>query len=110
MEPSRPAAKHHPHDPGKGTTRRTAVVTFALVMAGLTPPALADTARPGPGMDVLRQRADQLNNQLEQLTEQYNGLKVRLEQAQRAAVIAGQTSAHAGQALTATQRKVGRFA
>ncbi|GAA4627131.1 C40 family peptidase [Actinoallomurus vinaceus] len=97
------------HHPPKATARRTAAVALALVVAGLASPALADTARPGPGIDALRQRADQLNNQLEQLTEQYNGLKVRLEQAQRAAVVAGQTSARAAQALKAIQRKVGRF-
>ncbi|MCO6005005.1 NlpC/P60 family protein [Actinoallomurus purpureus] len=110
MEPSRPADPHEPHHPGKGTARRTAVVTFALVIAGLAPPALAQSARPGPRIDALRQRADQLGNQLEQLTEQYNGLKVRLEQAQRAAVVAGQTSVRAAKALKVIQRKVGRFA
>jgi peptidoglycan DL-endopeptidase CwlO len=109
MEPSRPADTHEPHDPGKGTPRRAAAVTFALVI-GLTQPALAESARPDPRIDALRQRADQLNNQLEQLTEQYNGLRVRLEQAQRAAVVANQTSARAAEALKAIQRKVGRFA
>jgi peptidoglycan DL-endopeptidase CwlO len=93
----------------RATARRTAAVTVALAVAGLASPALADTARPGTRIDALRQRADQLNNQLEQLTEQYNGLKVRLEQAQRAAVVAGQTSARAAQALKAIQHKVGRF-
>src|SRR5690242_19711695 len=93
----------------RATARRTAAVTVALVVAGLASPAPAATARPGPRIDALRQRADQLNNQLEQLTEQYNGLKVRLEQAQRAAVVAGQTSARAAQALKAIQHKVGRF-
>jgi peptidoglycan DL-endopeptidase CwlO len=109
MEPSRPADTHEPHDPGKGTLRRAAVVTFALVI-GLTPPAFAESARPDPRIEALRQRADQLNNQLEQLTEQYNGLKVRLEQAQRAAVVADETSARAAETLKAIQRKVGRFA
>ncbi|GAA4616367.1 C40 family peptidase [Actinoallomurus liliacearum] len=113
MDRSRTADTHDPLHPGKGTARRTAVATFALVIAGLAPPvsaAPADTARPGPRIDALRQRAGQLSDRLEQLTEQYNGLKVRLEQAQRAAVIAGQTSARATETLKAMQRKVGRFA
>jgi cell wall-associated NlpC family hydrolase len=98
-----------PHRAPKTAARRTAAATLVLVVAGLASPAMADTARPGARIDALRQRADQLNNQLEQLTEQYNGLKVRLEQAQRAAVVAGQTSARAAQALKAIRRKVGRF-
>ncbi|MCO5969653.1 C40 family peptidase [Actinoallomurus soli] len=110
MDRSRAADTRDPLHPGKGTARRTAVVTFALVVAGLAPPALADTARPGPRIDALRQRAGQLSDRLEQLTEQYNGLKVRLEQAQRAAVVAGQTSARAAGTLKAIQRRVGRFA
>jgi cell wall-associated NlpC family hydrolase len=85
-------------------------VTAAVLLAGIVlPPAAAD-ARPSPHIDALRQRADQLGTRLEQLTEQYDGLRVRLAQAQRAAAVADATSARATKALRAVQRKVGRFA
>lgn len=111
MEPSRPADTHDPHDSPKSTVRRrSAVATLTLLFAGLAAPAPAAQARPGPRIEALRQRADLLGNQLEQLTEQYNCLRVRLRQARRAAVIANETSARASRTLRAMQRKVGRFA
>lgn len=111
MEPSRPADTHDPHRPAKGLVRRrSAAATLTLLFAGLTVPAPAAQARPGPRIEALRQHADQLGDQVEQLTEQYDCLRVRLRQARRAAVIANETSAQASKTLRAMQRKVGRFA
>src|SRR5438094_3723634 len=90
MEPSRPAKAHDRQH--RRTRHRTAAVTGVLVATGLALPAPPAGAKPGPGIEALRQRADQLNTQLEQLTEQYDGLRVRLQQAQRAATIAEATS------------------
>jgi cell wall-associated NlpC family hydrolase len=105
MEPSRPAKAHH----RQHRTRNT-VITGVLLAAGLAlPPRVAD-AKPAPGIDALRQQADRLNTQLEQLTEQYDGLRVRLQQAQRAATIAKATSEREATALTVIQQRVGRLA
>ncbi len=108
MEPSRPAKAHDPQERTK-SRRRTAVMAGALLVGGLTAPATA-RAEPGPGMDALRRQADHLNTQLEQLTEQYNGLKVRLTQAQRAAAIAKETSRRETRTLKGMQRQIGRLA
>jgi cell wall-associated NlpC family hydrolase len=105
MEPSRPAKAHY----GQHRTRNS-VITGILLAAGLTMPAQAAGAKPGPGIDALRQQAGQLNTQLEQLTEQYDGLRVRLQQAQRAAQIARATSRRETTALQGIQHRVGRLA
>ena len=105
MEPSRPAKAHY----GQHRTRNT-VITGILLTAGLTLPTQAAGAKPGPGIDALRQEADRLNTQLEQLTEQYDGLRVRLTQAQRAAQIAKATSRRETTALKSIQHHVGRLA
>ena len=112
MEPSRPADAHDPQHHAKSPVRRrSAVATVVFLVTGLALawPAAA-YAKPRPGMDALRQQADQLNNQLEQLTEQYNGLKVRLQQAQRAALIAKKTWQHESKALKTVQEQIGRLA
>ena len=106
MEPSRSAKAHDPQDRRK---KRTAVVGL-LLAGGLAGPAPVAKAAPSPGMDALRQQADRLNTQLEQLTEQYNGLKVRLTQAQRAAAIAKETSRRETRTLKGMQHQIGRLA
>jgi cell wall-associated NlpC family hydrolase len=118
MEPSRPAKAHDPqHRAKRRATERArhrpavaAGVAGVLLVTGLALPLPAATAKPGPGMDALREQADQLNTQLEQLTEQYNGLKVRLQQAQRAAAIAQETSRRETTSLKGIQHQIGRLA
>jgi cell wall-associated NlpC family hydrolase len=61
-------------------------------------------------MDALRKQADQLGEQLEQLTEEYDGLRVRLRQAQRAAAVAEQTARQETAALKTVQHQIGRLA
>ena len=106
MEPSRSAKAHH----RQHRTSKT-VITGILLAAGLSAlPAKHAGAKPAPGIDTLRQQADQLNTQLEQLTEQYDGLRVRLQQSQRAAEIAKATSTREAKALKSIQQRVGRLA
>jgi peptidoglycan DL-endopeptidase CwlO len=106
MEPSRSAKAHH----RQHRTSKT-VITGILLAAGLSAlPAKHAGAKPAPGIDTLRQQADQLNTQLEQLTEQYDGLRVRLQQAQRAAEVAKATSTRETKALKSIQQRVGRLA
>jgi peptidoglycan DL-endopeptidase CwlO len=104
MEPSRSAKAHH-----RQHRITNAVIGGVLLTTGLALPQRAD-AKPVPRIDVLRQQAEQLNTQLEQLTEQYDGLRVRLEQAQQAAKIAKATSLREGKALKGIQQRVGRLA
>ncbi|WP_329238896.1 NlpC/P60 family protein [Actinoallomurus sp. NBC_01490] len=105
MEPSRTAKAHHrPH------RSRNTVVAGILLTGGLILPSPSAEAKPAPRIDALRQQADQLNTQLEQLTEQYDGLRVRLRQAQRASTIAKATSQRETKALKAIQQRVGRLA
>jgi peptidoglycan DL-endopeptidase CwlO len=105
MEPSRPAKAHD----GQHRTRNT-LITGIMIAAGLALPASRAAAKPTPGIDALRQQADQLNTQLEQLTEQYDGLRVRLQQAQQAERIAKATSRRETAALRGIQQRVGRLA
>jgi peptidoglycan DL-endopeptidase CwlO len=104
MEPSRSANAHH--RPYRGTL---GLMLLAAALAVTMAPRPAE-AKPAPGIDALRRQADQLNTQLEQLTEQYDGLRVHLRQAQRATEIATATSRRESMALTGTQRRVGRLA
>jgi cell wall-associated NlpC family hydrolase len=110
MEHSQDAKAHY-----RKHHRTNCVVTGILLAAGLTmaPQAMAPQAadaKPTPGIDALRRQADQLNTQLEQLTEQYDGLRVRAEQAQRATEIATTTSRRETKALKGIQQRVGRLA
>lgn len=105
MEPSRSAKAHD----RQHRTRNT-VITGVLLAAGLALPPQAADAKPTPDIEALRQQADQLNTQLEQLTEQYDGLRVRLQQTQRASEIAETTSRRENKALKGIQQRVGRLA
>src|SRR3569833_2014916 len=107
MEPSRTAKAHDRQHRSRHT-----VLTGVLLGAGLAlpaPAAGAAQAKPAPGIDALRRQADQLNTQLEQLTEQYDGLRVRLRQAQRASTIADATSRRETKAHKGIQHRVGRL-
>jgi cell wall-associated NlpC family hydrolase len=122
MEPSRSAKANDPHctkGRGRERARRSALAAGVVLATGLAlPPGFpvpglaprAANAEPAPGMDALRQQAGQLNTQLEQLTEQYDGLRVRLRQAQRAAVIAEETARQETAALKGIQHQVGKLA
>jgi cell wall-associated NlpC family hydrolase len=105
MEPSRTAKAHHRRHRSQNT-----VTAGILLTAGLILPSPSAAAKPAPRIDALRQQADQLNTQLEQLTEQYDGLRVRLRQAQRASAIAKATSQRETKTLKVIQRRVGRLA
>jgi cell wall-associated NlpC family hydrolase len=107
MEPSRSAKAHH-----RQHRSTHLLVTGTVLAAGLAAPLAPRSAeaKPAPGIDALRRQADQLGTQLEQLTEQYDGLRVRLQQAQRATEIAKATSRRESVALKAVQQRVGRLA
>jgi cell wall-associated NlpC family hydrolase len=85
----------------------TAAVT--LVAGGLVPATEAH-AEPKPSARELTAQQKKLADQAEQISEQYNGLRVRLEQAQRAAKIAKQNAARQQRALESVRGKVTHMA
>ncbi|MBW8484986.1 C40 family peptidase [Actinomadura sp. PM05-2] len=88
------------------------MVTAGVLAAGslaapATPPAHAD---PSPSTQQLTDQAHKLADQLEQLTEQYNGLKVKLQQSQRAAEVATGNAARQQRALAGLRDDLARLA
>ncbi|WP_395107642.1 NlpC/P60 family protein [Actinomadura sp. SCN-SB] len=81
-----------------------AAVTVSLVAA--TPVA----AEPEPSRRELAKQQRKLADEAEQLTEQYNGLRVRIQQAQRAAKAASQNARRQQQALEELRTKVAGMA
>ncbi|WP_425633913.1 NlpC/P60 family protein [Actinomadura citrea] len=88
----------------------------ALAVVSAAPHAIAPHAiavahaDPEPSAKELRTKALKLADQLEQLTEQYNGLKVRLAQSQRAAKVATENAKRQEKTLEALRQKVGSLA
>jgi peptidoglycan DL-endopeptidase CwlO len=95
----------------KGTARlRAATVAGTLVAASVLTPQIAAHADPEPSTKELRTQAHKLADQLEQLTEQFNGLRVKLQQSQRAAKVATANAQRQEQALAGLREKVGSLA
>jgi len=67
-------------------------------------------ADPEPSTKELRTQALKLADQLEQMTEQYNGLKVKLQQSQRAAKVATDNAKRQEGSLEEIREKVGALA
>ncbi|MFI0450275.1 NlpC/P60 family protein [Actinomadura sp. 6N118] len=84
----------------------TAAITATL---GLLPAELA-VAEPKPSRRELTAQEKKLADQAEQLSEQYNGLRVRLQQAQRAAKIAQDNARRQNETLVKVRAQVARVA
>ncbi|MFD0685827.1 NlpC/P60 family protein [Actinomadura fibrosa] len=85
----------------------------ALAALSLAPNALSPHtahADPEPSTKELTSQATKLADQLEQLTEQYNGLKVKLQQSQRAAKVATDNAKRQEKELKGIREKVGALA
>jgi peptidoglycan DL-endopeptidase CwlO len=89
---------------------RSVLVAGALLAAAVAVPAPAHAADPDPSTKELTSQAHKLADQLEQLTEQYNGLRVRLSQAKRAAKVAADNAKRQEAQLQTVQEKVGSLA
>jgi cell wall-associated NlpC family hydrolase len=92
---------------------RVALLAGVATLASLALPAGAVSAAPvstPAGMKALLARADRLSNQIDSLSEQYDGLKIQLTQAKTEARIASQTAARDAKQLTAGQVAVGQIA
>ncbi|MFC4533739.1 C40 family peptidase [Sphaerisporangium dianthi] len=90
--------------------RRIALVTTALMALTFGSPLVAATAEPKPSLNDLKNQVEHLYNQIESLTEQYNGQKERLKQAQRSAELAKKTLVKSEADLEAKRAKAGMYA
>jgi cell wall-associated NlpC family hydrolase len=95
--------------PGRIRNRVIAVAGTFFALS-LVLPAGVGQAKPGPSVKELKAQAQKLSSQLEQLSEQVNGLKVRYQQSQRAAKVAADNARRQEVALQTVQQKVGRLA
>jgi peptidoglycan DL-endopeptidase CwlO len=82
------------------------IISVLLPVGALVVPATSAGADPEPSIAKLKAEADKLNNHLEVLTEQYNGLRVRLARAQSAAKAAEQTAGEQHLALRQVRDRV----
>lgn len=94
----------------RASLRKAGLVAGAALCAMTALPAAVAQAGPGPGIQDLKDEATKAQNQLETLTEQYNGLKVQLDQAVRAEKVAQETAARDQAAFQAVQQKIGQLA
>ncbi|MEO5876295.1 MAG: NlpC/P60 family protein [Streptosporangiaceae bacterium] len=85
-------------------------VGLAVALSLLATPVVPAAAEPKPSRKELTAKEKKLVDQLEVLTEQHNGLVVRLEQSQRAAKAAKGTSARAQLKLDDARTAVARLA
>ncbi|GII84458.1 hypothetical protein Ssi03_24480 [Sphaerisporangium siamense] len=90
--------------------RRIALIATALTVLTFGSPLVAATAEPKPSLTQLKKQVEDLYNQIESLTEQYNGQKERLKQAQRSADLAKKTLTKSQADLEEKRRRAGLLA
>jgi cell wall-associated NlpC family hydrolase len=113
VEPARPATEPGGHHRPLRFRTRVGAVVGAFCAISLVLPATAGHAKPKPpdaSVKDLKDQASKLHDQMEQLTEQYNGLKVRYQQATRAAQVAQDNAKRQDAALQTVQQRVGQLA
>jgi peptidoglycan DL-endopeptidase CwlO len=98
----------------RGTWRRTAVLASVAVLAGFVLPGAAGAAarHPAdtPSLNTLLARATKLSNEIDSLSEQYDGLRIQLTQARSEAKIARETALRDQRALAQGKVQVGQIA
>lgn len=115
MESARPLADRSATDDGVPIRRRRPLVAVAAAMCALVlvaPPAAAHAspASPQPSTSELKKKLTRLNNQIETLAEQFNGQRIQLKQAKRAARVSSKNARRKQRALSIAQGKVRRLA
>jgi peptidoglycan DL-endopeptidase CwlO len=104
---------HHPSFLSRRAWIRTIVVVAALAAASLALPSDLGTAAQRtspPSLKSLIAQAKKLQNEINTLSEQYDGLRIQLTQARQAERIAAATAARDADALGAGQAQVGQLA
>ncbi|MBB5963699.1 NlpC/P60 family protein [Planomonospora venezuelensis] len=94
----------------RGLSRRIAVIAAAFTALTLGTPLVAATADPQPGLQELAKQAEKLHNEIARLTEQFNGERVKLKQAERAAAAAKKTLSGSEAELEARRYKASLLA
>ncbi len=92
---------------------RTAILASATVLAGLALPGgagAASTASTPTGLAAILAQATKLSDQIDSLSEQYDGLKIQLTEARSEAKIARETALRDQGQLRAGQLAVGQIA
>jgi peptidoglycan DL-endopeptidase CwlO len=111
VERSRASSDSTPGNRSAGVLRRRALaVSGAVLAATVAVPATTAAAEPAPDMKEIRAKAERLNSQLETMTEQYNGLRVRLTQSKRAAEVAAKNAKRQEKVLKVERAKIGELA
>jgi peptidoglycan DL-endopeptidase CwlO len=90
--------------------RRLAFVAVALSMVTFGAPMVSATADPKPSLKQLAAEVERLYDQIESLTEEYNGERVRLKAAERSASLAKETLAKSESELTAKRQRASLLA
>jgi len=94
----------------RSPVRRFAFTVVALGVITVGAPLVSATADPKPGNKQLAAQVEDLYNQIEQLTEQYNGEQVRLREATRAADLAKKTLSRSEGELELRRQRATLFA
>ena len=92
---------------------RTAIMATAAALVGLALPSgigAASTAGSSPSLKTLLAEAAKLSNQINTLSEQYDGLRIQLNEARSEEKIARQTALRDEHALSAGKLAVGEIA
>ncbi|MBX6384543.1 MAG: C40 family peptidase [Microbispora sp.] len=95
---------------GPGAIRRLAILGVAFTAITVGTPAVHATADPKPSLKELTAQVEDLYNQIETLTEQYNGERVRLKAAERSAALAKKNLAKSEAELEARRQKASALA
>ena len=91
--------------------RLAALAGAATVIGTILPAAAAGAASASsPTLPQLVARASQLSNEIDSLSQQYDGLKIQLSQSRREISVARQTALRDARQLAAGQAAVGRIA
>ncbi|MDP9848224.1 C40 family peptidase [Streptosporangium lutulentum] len=94
----------------RGLTRRMTITGLAFACLTLGTPLLAATADPKPSLQEQAKQVEKLHNEIGTLSEQYNGERVKLKQAERAAESAKKTLAVSESELEARRSKASLLA
>jgi cell wall-associated NlpC family hydrolase len=92
---------------------RAVTLAAAATLASFALPSVAVSAAPGatpPSLKALLARAGKLSSQIDSLSQQYDGLKIQLNEAKTEARIARATAARDAKELAAGQVAVGQIA
>ncbi|WP_433220971.1 NlpC/P60 family protein [Microtetraspora malaysiensis] len=96
--------RRRPRSSAGGPIRRVAFLGVTLVAMTFAVPAVSATADPKPSLKELTAEVERLYDEIETLTEQYNGARVKLKEAERSAELSKKTLAKSEAELETRRR------